>query len=104
MSRPERSVGEAPERAAIQRLDTAVDQVLDQVRDLRARVRAVEGRNSELEALMARFETGSDSPGDFVQRMRALEAENGDLRGRIERGREAVERLLARIRFLEERR
>lgn len=102
MSRPEDSAG-AHERA-FERLDLAVSEALAQVRDLRARVNAVETRNEELEALMARFDSGAESPGDYVARMRSLEAENGDLRVRLEKGRDAVERILSRIRFLEEQR
>jgi hypothetical protein len=37
----------------------------------------------------------------MVSRLRALEEENADLRSRIDQGREGVERLLAKIRFLE---
>ncbi len=102
MSRPEGSDNGAGGQEAFERLDGAIEQALAQVTDLRARVRAVEKRNGELEALMARFESGSESPGEFVDRMKSLELENGDLRDRLEKGREAVSRILSRVRFMEE--
>jgi predicted nuclease with TOPRIM domain len=81
-----------------------VDQAVAQVGELRNRARTAEARNGELEALLARFDSGEEDPGAYVERLKALEKENTDLRGRIEQGRDAAERLLARIRFLEEQR
>jgi hypothetical protein len=68
------------------------------------RARTAESRTGELEALLARFSSGEEDPGAYVEKLRTLEEENADLRGRIEQGREAAQRLLARIRFLEEQR
>ena len=42
--------------------------------------------------------------GRLLSRLKALESENEDLHARLEQGREGVERVLARIRFLEEQR
>ena len=36
-----------------------------------------------------------------MTRIRTLEEENADLRARLERGRDGVDRMIARIRFLE---
>ena len=36
-----------------------------------------------------------------MSRLKGLEQENADLRARLERGRDGVDRMLARIRFLE---
>lgn len=104
MSRREASPVETPERAALERLGEAVDQAVRQVGELRDRARAAESRTRELEALLARFSSGEEDPGAYIERLKALEDENSDLRGRIEHGREAAKRLLARIRFLEEQR
>ena len=101
MSRPEGSEN-GGDRAAITRLNGAIDRALAQVEDLRNRVQEAEQRNGELEALVARFEGGEESPRDFVARMKTIEAENEDLRDRLAKGREAVGRILSRVRFLEE--
>lgn len=103
MSRPEADRG-AGASAALKRLDQAVADAVSQVGDLRGRVQAAEARSKELEGLLQRFDAGGENPGDYVERVHVLEAENVDLRARIHEGREAVERLLSRIRFLEEQR
>ena len=46
--------------------------------ELRVRARAAESRTQELEALLARFSSGEEDPGDYVERLKALEDENGD--------------------------
>jgi phage shock protein A len=86
------------------RLEAAVDAALSQVQTLRKQVRTAESRSSELETLLERYSSGDEKPGEAAERVRALEQENGELRSRLEQGREGVERLLARIRFLEEQR
>ena len=45
---------------------------------------------------------GEQDPGALVERLTDLESRNRELNERLEEGREGVERLLARIRFLEE--
>jgi hypothetical protein len=60
-----------------------------------------EEKSEELEELLKRFTGHEVAPSDMVSRLRALEEENEDLRSRLEQGREGVERLLAKIRFLE---
>ena len=47
---------------------------------------------------------GSANPADMHTRLKSLEVENADLTRRLDDGREGVERLLAKIRFLEEQR
>ena len=59
-------------------------------------------RNAGLETLLMSFQTGSERPDRMQERLDQLEAENRDLRARIMHGRESVERLLARIQFLED--
>jgi hypothetical protein len=57
-----------------------------------------------IEVLVKRF-TGDDAEaGRMLTRMKGLEDENEDLRGRLKTGRAGVDRLLAKIRFLEEQR
>ena len=102
MSRLEDKVNDSPERAALKRLDGAVQSALGQVKELTDRARTAEARSRELEALLDRFSRGGENPGAYMERLRALEEENGDLQGRLANGRETAERLLAKVRFLEE--
>jgi chromosome segregation ATPase len=102
VSNPADNKGGPAEGAAFDQLEGAIDQALTQVSELRQRTRAAESRTGELESLLERFSSGQENPGDYEERLRTLEALNGDLVGRLEKGREGVERLLARIRFLEE--
>ena len=92
---------EQPERAAFQRLETAVEEVLWRLERARGRAEAAEARSAELEELLKRFSADGGAAGQLLTRLRTLETENEDLRSRMERGRESVERLLAQIRFLE---
>ena len=62
-----------------------VDRALSEVGDLRERVKSAESRSTELEVLLERFDSGGENPGDYVERVRVLEAENVDLRARIDR-------------------
>jgi predicted nuclease with TOPRIM domain len=82
-------------------LDGAVARALDELEQLRRRADESQLRCGELETLLDSFRTGDENPADMKARLNRLEAENRDLHERIARGREAVERLIARIRFLE---
>jgi predicted nuclease with TOPRIM domain len=100
VSKPEDS-GQSADRAALQRLEGAVGVTLARLAELRGKTRAAEARCAELEEVVRRF-TGQQGEATLVlTRLRSLEAENADLRARMDKGREGVERLLARIRFLE---
>lgn len=94
----------SPERTALQTLDGAVGAVLDEIARLRAAVRERDGRIREAESLLAQMSEGEESPVRMRRRLDELEAENVELRARLEEGREGVARLLAKIRFLEEQR
>jgi len=48
-----------------------------------------------------RFTGDEAEAGRLLSRLKRLESENEDLRGRLDRGRAGVERMIARIRFLE---
>ena len=52
-------------------------------------------------ALLKSFESGEETVGSMKQRLTRLEEENSDLRLRVGHGRQTVERMLARIDFLE---
>ena len=94
--------GEQTDRVALAALESAVGGLLDRLSDVSARAEEAEGKSEELEALVKRF-TGDDAEaGRMLTRMKGLKGENQDLLGRLKKGRASVERLLAKIRFLEE--
>ena len=96
--------GEQTDRTALTALESAVGGLLDRLSDVSARAVEAEGKSEELEVLVKRF-TGDDAEaGRMLTQMKGLEDENKDLRGRLKTGRAGVDRLLAKIRFLEEQR
>jgi len=93
--------GGAPEKAAFKALEGAVGHILDRLADMTTRTEAAEAKGAELSELVKRF-TGDDAEaGRMLTRLKRLEDENTDLRRRVEQGRAGVERMIARIRFLE---
>lgn len=94
-------VGE-PARGALARLDEVVGNLLARAEVHRARAREAEERSRELETLLRRFADGDENPAGLQTRISELRKENEDLKARVRKGRDQVERLLARIRFLEE--
>lgn len=104
MSDSEEGRTEFAEGQALSRLEAVVERLLSEHAAALGRAGAAEARIEELEAhLKAMAEDGSD-PVALRETISMLEDHNADLRNRIGRGREGVERLLARIRFLEQRR
>ena len=83
-------------------LEAAIGRTVEELRQLRKRVAEANERTAELEGLLRNFQSGADTPDRMKARLEHLEAENRDLRARITQGRESVERLLARIQFLED--
>lgn len=90
--------------AAMEPLETAVDRAIEQVRTVRQRAAEAEARAERSDQLLRQFVDGREDPGALASRVAELEAENERLRSRIEQGREGVDRMLASIRFLEDRR
>lgn len=103
MSNPEHSAAR-PDKAAMAELESVVGQALSRLAELRSRAEEAEARSTELEELLRRFTGDEGEAGRLLTRLRTLEAENTDLRNRVAQGREGVERMLARLRFLEEQR
>lgn len=104
MSRSDDSDSMPPPEVALDGLATAVERALERVSQLQSQLRSAEGRRDELEGLLAKMADGSANPADMHTRLKSLEVENADLTRRLDDGREGVERLLAKIRFLEEQR
>jgi hypothetical protein len=93
-----------PARTALKELDSAVNRVLEEYSGLAARVRDTEGRTRDVEELLRRFTKGDIDVGGLQETLARLEEENQDLRQRVAEGRAGVQRILDRIRFLEEHR
>lgn len=93
-----------PEREAYKALERAAAKALKRLQELRSRTEDAEARSAELQELLKRFTADEGEAGRLLTRLRNLEAENADLRARLEKGREGVDRMLARVRFLEEQR
>ncbi|MGB1657277.1 MAG: hypothetical protein ACPHO4_07975 [Longimicrobiales bacterium] len=107
MSKPGDNGG-AAHAAAFDRLEEVVDRLVqalqaaqERVAEAEVRVEEVEARNSEMSQMVERFTESPADAHELVGRLKSLEAENEDLRIRLERGREGVERMIARIHFLE---
>lgn len=103
MSNPEDKAAQS-ERAVLKNLEGVVNEVLERLGSLHQRATGAEAKNSDMEELLRRFTGDEAEAGRMLSRLKTLEAENVDLRKRLEKGREGVERLLAKIRFLEEQR
>ncbi len=93
---------DAPE--GMDRLTEAVDRALAELGAAREKAKEAGERAERGEQLLRQLADGRQDPAALAERVAQLEAENEDLRDRIGRGREAVDRILASIRFLEERR
>ncbi|TVP74496.1 MAG: hypothetical protein EA352_10675 [Gemmatimonadales bacterium] len=93
---------ERQEREALSLLERAVGRLLAEMEAHEVRTRRAEARVRDVEALLRRFTRGDADPARLQERVGELEEENQELRRRLDEGRESVDRLLARIRFLEE--
>ncbi|MDE2772349.1 MAG: hypothetical protein OXI46_01385 [Gemmatimonadota bacterium] len=87
---------------ALEELERMVDLALEELDRLRRRAAEADRRCAELEALLSSFRVGEEDPVATKARLTRLEAESQEMKARIEQGREGVERLLSRIRFLED--
>jgi predicted RNase H-like nuclease (RuvC/YqgF family) len=94
--------GPQPERVAFAALERAVGHTLDRLSSLNQHIAQAEGRSAELEELLRRFTSREISPGQILTRLRLLEEENIELRSRVDEARAGIDRLLAKIRFLED--
>ena len=103
MSNPEAANTTEDPQATFAKLENAVSRALAKIAELEGEIGASQKHSGELDGLLKRFTDGGESPGELVDRVRRLEEENGQLHSRMSRGRESVERLLARIRLLEEK-
>ena len=95
---------ERSDHAALTELESAVGGLLDRLAHVSTRAEAAEGKSEDLEELVKRFAGDDAEAGRMLTRLKGLEDENQDFRGRLKKGRAGVNKLLAKIRFLEEQR
>jgi len=88
----------------MKRLNAAVRGALDEIDRLRAELAQARRQNAEMEDILKGITSGERSPAQMMLELDRAQTQNTDMRERLEQGRDAVERLLAKIRFLEEQR
>lgn len=93
---------DSTERQALSRLEGAVGRILDELSRTRDQLAQERARVGAAEGALDAFRHGEEDPVELRERVLALQRENQDLKERVTKSRQVVERLLARIRFLEE--
>ena len=101
MSNPAGS-GEGSEQAAFIELERIVDATLRHLGEVTRRAEMAEDRNAEFEALIKRFAGDEGDAGQVLHRLAELEEDNENMRSRLEAGQVSVDKLIAKIRFMEE--
>ena len=96
--------GAAAEVPGVAALESAIRRLIGEMRELRQAAADAGERAERSDALLREFVEGRQDPAALARRMAEVEEENEALRGRIERGRERIDQILASIRFLEDRR
>ena len=94
--------GMSPDQA-VERLEKAVTAALEQVERLRSEVVRMHAQGEALEGLLKGVTSGEEGPREMLDKLHILEEENRDLRSRLDQGRAGVDRILARVKFLEEK-
>ncbi len=88
---------------AVERLEKAVTVALDQVEQLKGELVRMHTQGEALEGLLKGVTSGEEGPREMIDKLHILEEENRDLRSRLDQGRAGVDRILARVKFLEEK-
>ena len=93
-----------PNTSELQRLETALQSLLRAFDDLSGRAVQAEERVRQLEATMrnSTAASGELDPVGLANRVHLLEQENRFLARRLDKARESVKRISARLQFLEE--
>jgi predicted RNase H-like nuclease (RuvC/YqgF family) len=97
-----KGAGGAKAAGGFSRLESAVEATLARVTGLQGDLDQARAKVREMDELLRKFSQGEDDPARQNSRLQELERENKDLLEKLQLGKEGVERLLARIRFLEE--
>jgi chromosome segregation ATPase len=85
-----------------ERLEAAVRRLANELAGYQARAQVAEKRAAELERTLKDVSTGDLDPLSLRDRIRKLEQENRELRGRMLKAQDRIRRLLARFDFLRE--
>ncbi len=91
-------------RQRLSALEAAVDALIARLTEAENRAGQAEGRREEVESLLREMTEGDADPAEMAERLESLEVENEDLRSRVDRGLDSVDRLLSQVRFLESQR
>ena len=94
--------GEGLEQAAFIELERIVDAALRHLGEVIRRAEMAEDRNAEFEALIKRFAGDEGDAGQVLHRLAELEEDNENMRSRLEACQVSVDKLIAKIRFMEE--
>ena len=94
--------GEGLEQAAFIELERIADAALRHLGEATRRAEMAEDRNAEFEALIKRFAGDEGDAGQVLHRLAELEEDNENMRSRLEAGQVSVDKLIAKIRFMEE--
>jgi predicted RNase H-like nuclease (RuvC/YqgF family) len=90
------------ENASLGALEVSVDRLVEALHAERARVRSQRVRIEALGADLDRLEAGAREPARLHRELKGAEARIEALETRLREAREAVDRLLSRVRFLED--
>ena len=90
------------EQAAFIELERIVDAALRHLGEVTRRAEMAEDRNAEFESLIKRFAGDEGDAGQVLHRLAELEEDNENMRSRLEAGQVSVDKLIAKIRFMEE--
>jgi hypothetical protein len=88
--------------AELTQLAAAVRSLLEEWERWRQRARAAEARSIDLERALRDVTSGHLDPVALAGRVQALEQENRFLARRLDRARDSVKRISARLQFLDE--
>jgi Mg2+ and Co2+ transporter CorA len=102
VSSSESESGRPTDVEAFKLLEGTIDSTLEEIRRLRERLASAEDQSKEMDEMLRGITDGEQSPRDMLRQLHHLEKENHELRGRLGEGMESVDRLLARVRFLED--
>ena len=86
----------------LDRLELNLRRLLEAHDALRARAESAEARVAALEGAVRDLAAGSIDPTQLASDIERLEAANRELRDRLQRAHESVERIRARLQFAEE--
>ncbi len=101
MSDTEKKRTDTPERQALSRLEAVAERLLKERAAVVDQAREAEDQVRELKTLLSEFPEGKVDMVILEKAITRLRDQNAELKGRMAEGREGVERILSRIRFLE---